>query len=132
MRNDHYFESHVTIAPVFGEELERVKAIVSMHKFRVADLLMKRSREDTPERSKNDTFCTGRDVDYENLRLRTMATVLALQSASFDVWRYKIESTIIDSKYSDSLGLFDDLPSDRNTRERILALLDGMERDEND
>ena len=61
-----YYESHVTVEPLFGEDLEKLKSIAEVYKFRVADLLMQKRPEDSPERSKYDTFATGQ---HKNLRL---------------------------------------------------------------
>lgn len=93
-----YFECHVTVEPVYGERLERLKAIAAEPgiKFRVADLLMRKRMEDTPERSSFDTFCTGRDVIYINLEERMCNLVEALFDDGFAVWRYKIENTLLD------------------------------------
>lgn len=100
-----YFESHITIAPVFDTALQKLKTICLLHGFHVANLLMQKRAEDQPDRSKYDTFCTGRDLDYEPLFQRTMTLVSALQEHGYTVWRYKIEDTLIDSKYDDSMFL---------------------------
>ena len=105
MSNWHYYESHVTIEPVFNERLEELKELVEVNGFRVADLLMKKREEDKEERSKNDTFCTARDWSFEKLRGRTISVVRNLRNRGFAVWRYKIESTVVDSRYDDSFNL---------------------------
>jgi hypothetical protein len=91
-----YFEAHVTIEPVFEERLEQFKAICKRHGFRAAELLMKKRKEDTVERSKYDTFCTGRGKHYDDLLQRTLAVVSDAAEAGLSVWRYKIENTLID------------------------------------
>lgn len=93
-----YFECHVTVEPVYDERLERLKAIAAEPgiKFKVADLLMRKRMADTPERSQFDTFCTGRDVIYPNLEERMRNLVEALIEEGFEVWRYKIENTLLD------------------------------------
>lgn len=100
VRDDHktdlYFESHVTIEPVFDDRLEQLKKIVHKHSFRVADLLMQKRRGDTHERSKYDTFCTARGNDYHELNAKMMLCVGDLVSAGFKVWRYKLENTLVD------------------------------------
>lgn len=100
---DLYFESHCTISPQFDKDLERVKLICANHSFRVADLLMQKRKEDVAERSKYDTFATGRSEDYEDLKTRTLNLVRDLEYNGFQVYRFKIENTLLDSKYDDSM-----------------------------
>lgn len=94
--SDHYFESHVTIEPVFGERLTQFALIAKGAGFRVAELLLQKERADTPERSSKDSFCTGRSKDFADLHRRMESLVEELRFAEFEVWRYKIESTLLD------------------------------------
>jgi hypothetical protein len=109
--NDHpntpilYYEAHVTIEPVFDEQLTHAAALAQTYTFRVADLLMQKRKEDTAERSKHDTFMTGRHRSYEVLKQRMEELVQHLQRDSFKVWRYKIEATVVDSKHGDELNI---------------------------
>lgn len=91
-----YFESHITIEPVFDERLEQFKEICASEGFKAAELLMKKRSADTAERSQYDTFCTSRDLIYDNIQTRTLTLVEKLKSSGFDVWRYKIENTLLD------------------------------------
>jgi hypothetical protein len=100
-----YYESHVTIEPVFDDQLSSLKAISSAYGFKIADLLMQKRREDKPERSKYDTFLTGRSSQFEELELRMTKLIMEIKSAGFSVWRYKIEQALIDSKERDVLRL---------------------------
>lgn len=93
-----YFESHITIEPVFGERLERFKVIAAEYGFKAADLLMQKQRADTPTRSDKDTFCTGRGQNKKALELYMSALVKRLQGEGFQVWRYKIEAVLIDER----------------------------------
>lgn len=86
-----YYESHVTLAPVEGGKLEELRAICSNYKFRVADLLLKKGVA-----SDLDSFCSSRGKDMEELTGRMMSLIDELVLREFDVWRYKIESVIID------------------------------------
>ncbi len=70
-----YYESHVTIEPVFGWELESIEEIAKKHKFKVAKLLMQKRDEDTPERSKYDTFMTGHSISQDDLENRMEALI---------------------------------------------------------
>jgi MazG nucleotide pyrophosphohydrolase domain len=98
----HYYEAHVTVEPVFEDRLELFKIICHDYKFRVANLLMQKRKGDTEERSKNDSFCTGRGISYTDTKKRMLALVERLEKEGFTVWRYKIESTLLDSRYDDS------------------------------
>lgn len=98
----HYYEAHVTIEPVFEDRLEKFKIICKDYKFHVATLLMQKRKEDSEERSKNDAFCTGRGISFSDTKNRMMQLVIRLEKEGFKVWRYKIESTLLDSRYDDS------------------------------
>jgi len=93
-----YYESHVTVEPVFDERLEKFKEICAPHTFKPAKLLMKKRSFDTPVRSEYDTFCTGKNKNEEKLRLSMMLLIKDLIDNGFDVWRYKIEAILLDVK----------------------------------
>jgi len=93
-----YYESHITIEPVYGPELVKFEYLAKAQGYRVARLLLQKDRDSTPERSDKDSFCTGRDKDYDSLHYRMMSLVANLQETGFKVWRYKIESVIFDEK----------------------------------
>lgn len=98
----HYYEAHVTVEPVFEDRLEQFRIICHDYKFHVANLLMQKRKGDTEERSKNDSFCTGRGISYTDIEKRMLALVARLGKEGFKVWRFKIESTLLDSRYDDS------------------------------
>jgi hypothetical protein len=98
----HYYEAHVTVEPVFEDRLEQFKLICQDYKFHVASLLMQKRKSDTEERSKNDSFCTGRGISFTDIEKRMLSLVDRLTKEGFTVWRYKIESTLLDSRYDDT------------------------------
>jgi hypothetical protein len=98
-----YFESHVTIEPVFEARLEEFKILCARFGFKPAKLLMQKRAVDTPERSKSDTFCTGHSKTYADLEKRMLGLLIVLQAEGFKIWRYKIEDCILDSRGDDSL-----------------------------
>lgn len=100
-----YYESHITIEPVDEDDRAKIEEIVNSCGFRLAKLLMQKRKVDTPERSKYDTFCTGHSTDEPKLIRHMTECVKALQSAGYQVWRYKIECVTIDSRNEDSLNL---------------------------
>lgn len=103
-----YYECHITIEPVFDDRFLNAKDIANSHGFRIADLLMKKRCEDTEVRSKHDTFMTGRSKNYKDLHDRMVACIVDLKENEFQVWRYKIEDTLLDSKFEDNLKLLDE------------------------
>lgn len=100
-----YYESHITIEPVFDEDLDKVTHIAESQRFKVAKLLMKKRAEDTEERSKYDTFMTGHSQEYNDLEERMKGCINTLISKGYKVWRYKIEHVVLDSREFDALEL---------------------------
>lgn len=104
-----YYESHVTIEPIFDDRLEQAKQLALKHKFKVANLLMQKRNEDSPERSKYDTFMTGHYTTNPgdlNIFTQNMKSLIKdLQDHGFKVWRYKIEHVILDSRTKDEYQL---------------------------
>jgi hypothetical protein len=91
-----YFEAHVTLEPVFDARLGELKALAHNYGFRVADLLLQRSREATPERSDKDAFLTARGDSFVSLMTNTGDLLGALKAAQFKIWRVKLESALLD------------------------------------
>lgn len=98
-----YYECHVTIEPVFDERLEEAGQLAKFYGFRIASLLMQKRKDDTPERSKYDTFMTAHDKTFGPLMDRARQLAAALMVAGFRVHRVKIEDTVFDTKHGDAL-----------------------------
>lgn len=94
-----YYESHVTLEPVFGERLELAREISERHGFKVADLLMVKTALGPAARSDKDTFTTGRSKTFEDLHCRMSRLESDLSDNGFQVWRAKIEAVIFDQRY---------------------------------
>lgn len=90
----HYYEAHITVEPVFDERLKEFTETCKGSEFHVAKLLMEKG-----EPSRKDAFCTGRDKDYEALHHRMFSLLGKLRKAKFKIWRFKIESIMLDSRY---------------------------------
>lgn len=90
------YEAHVTIEPVFGSRFDLFERVCKYFQFKPAELLLQKSREDTPERSSKDSFCTGHGTDYGQLLCRVELLVHSLKVEGFQVWRYKIEGILLD------------------------------------
>jgi len=86
-----YYESHITVEPVFGLRLDALKMLAERYEFRVADLLKQNN-----EKSARDAFCSGRSNDVVDLINRMTNLVNDLTIAKFEVWRYKIEAILVD------------------------------------
>lgn len=93
-----YYEAHITIEPVFDERLQLFNSCCRIYDFRAAELIMKKRKLDTPERSTYDTFATGRDKDFNNLKARMEDLVALLKDEDFAVWRFKLEATLLDER----------------------------------
>lgn len=98
-----YYECHITIDPVFEEEREKLQGLVSSQGFQLAKLLMQKRMEDTPERSKYDTFMTSHDKSFAAMLSRMKNAVFLLRENGYIVRRYKIENVILDSRIKEIL-----------------------------
>lgn len=100
-----YYESHITLDPVFDERLVEARKICLKHGFRVAELLMQKRREDSPEQSKYDTFASSRSETEFSLKHRMINCIDELKEHRFTLRRYKIEHVVLDSRSGDVLEL---------------------------
>ena len=99
LQHSLYYEAHVTIDPVIDDELEKFKELCKQHKFRVAELLMKKKKSKTGfVLNDHDQFCTGRDLDAKELCKRMFDLIKNLELNGFTVRRYKVENTLLDKK----------------------------------
>ncbi len=101
------YECHITLEPIIDNDtLLEILNIACYHfKFKIADLFMQKRKEDTPERSKYDTFLTGHSNNYSELTDRMLNLIYFCQKANIKVWRYKIEGIILDSRIDDKFNL---------------------------
>jgi len=95
-----YYESHITIDPVFDEQLKRVSEIAFTFGFKVAELIMRKGGT-----HKEDSFMTSRHKQYDVMVQRTTYCIRNLQKEGFVVRRYKIEDTMVDSRINDDFKL---------------------------
>jgi hypothetical protein len=98
----HYYEAHLTFEPVFGRRLKELSTVCSQFGFHLATLLMKKRAKATPTRAAEDSFATGRSVSYSELESRMLRLMRIVRNEGFQIWRYKIEETALDSRYDDS------------------------------
>lgn len=102
-----YYETHITIEPLFEQDLERVKLICEGSGFKVANLLMQKRKEDTPTQSRFDTFMTAHNQDLNKAIVQLIDFMKLLKSVGVKVHRYKIEDVIIDSRNLDVFCLLE-------------------------
>ncbi len=105
MNTSLYYECHITIDPVFNDQRELAAKIAGESSFKLAELLMQKRQDDTPEQSKYDTFMTGHSKDYGVLHERMVKLLVDLRQGGFKARRYKIEDILIDSRIYDQTGL---------------------------
>lgn len=87
-----YYECHITIEPVENERLEQFKEFSSRWNFKVANLLMQKTKDP----SKLDSFCTGKDKNFNMMQARMNYLLNDLENNNFSVYRYKIEAILLD------------------------------------
>lgn len=107
MTSSLYFESHITVEPVFEERLEQFVMLCKQQNFQVAKLLMQKRASDNPERSKNDSFCTGYSQSIDDLQERMVKLLSSLKENNFQIWRFKIENIVLDSRHDDKIFRLD-------------------------
>lgn len=88
-----YFECHVTLEPVVGDRLALLERLSHVRGFRVATFLMQKD-ESTP-----DAFTSSRSRNYTDILTRMMLLIHNCADVGLIVKRYKIENTILDSKF---------------------------------
>jgi hypothetical protein len=93
------YECHITIAPLIAQHRPLVMDGCLHYRFKLAKLLKENRSE-----SDLDSFMTGHG-DFEELQLRMEGLIRLLCSANIEVYRYKIEKIVIDSRNNDYLKL---------------------------
>jgi len=94
-----YYEAHVTIDPVFGEQRENAMLIAERHGFRLAELIVRKNLDDDAH------IMTGRSRDLAYLTVNLQRLVKDMQDEGYSVRRYKIEDCIVDSQLMDDFRL---------------------------
>ncbi len=91
----HYYECHITIAPT--EDHAAVENIGKNYGFRMAKLLMEKDGRLAPHNK--DMFFSARSKSLLDIKTRMLDFLEMLQNyCEIPVYRYKIESTLIDSR----------------------------------
>lgn len=101
MAESLYFEIHITIAPDF-DRLDEAKNLAKCCGFHMGDLLLMKKDD---ERSHKDMFFTARSTTFACAKEVTEVFCGLLRKNGFNVLRYKIEDTVLDSRILDKFGL---------------------------
>lgn len=98
MKAKLYFESHITVEREDMDKWGEFDTIAT-----VFDWKPSRFDQDDVDGYHDKWFLSARDQDLETLKTRIKNTINALTNSKFDVIRWKIEDTVMDSKYGDTL-----------------------------
>lgn len=99
-----YYEAHVTIDPPSPELESSVRLIAGLHRFKLANLFMRK----TGAEHTDDAFLTGHGTELDDITYRTRTLCLGLKRLGATVRRYKIEDTVLDSRSDgDPLGVLE-------------------------
>lgn len=90
-----YYEVHVTIEPVFDEELYRITMLAKNYRFKVADLLMQKSVNSPAKPSTLDTFMTAHAKTYDEA-YELMENLS--ENLEVKILRKKIEHVVYDTR----------------------------------
>lgn len=102
-----YYECHITIDPIFEEERDKLQNLIKPYKFKLANLLMQKRKEDLPELSKYDSFMTAHDKTELGMFNNMKEILKVLKLHGYVIRRYKIEKIIIDSRTNDILEIME-------------------------
>ncbi len=99
----HYYEAHINLGKMPHWLDDYLPTVLRMVGFETTDIV----NNPQPDLEQEDFYriITTKDINLNTLTIRINSTVKYLKSLGYPVQRYKIESTIIDSKYDDKLGL---------------------------
>lgn len=99
----HYFEAHVNLGEMTKDEELALVHLLEEINFKTTDIV------NTPyeglEQEEFHTILTTKDNNLQNLTKRIKDSCNLLIKQGYKVNRYKIESTVIDSKYEDKFNL---------------------------
>ena len=104
MKNSRlYYEAHITIRadeeiPYVSDEWDYFKTVLDSDVWKCS-----RFDEDDGDNYKDMWFCSTRHANWEKITEITKNALNILKDNDYDIIRWKIEDTILDSKYGDKL-----------------------------
>jgi hypothetical protein len=95
-----YFEAHITVdRPELKSDKWNIFFLIGMRE----DWKCSKFDQDDVDGYHDKWFMSARDTDFEQLKTCMKDTIQKLTSHGFNVIRWKIEDTVLDSKYGDTL-----------------------------
>lgn len=95
-----YYECHITVEPVLNERLVILKGIAERLGFKLANLVKVNEPVEGKDQFRRDQFMTAHShpSGIEELCDRMKLLVTRLQTARYEVHRFKIEGVVLDSR----------------------------------
>lgn len=102
-RNWHYYEAHINLGEMTKEQELALFHLLQEIDFKTTDIV--NTTYEGLEQEEFHTILTTKDSNLNNLMKRIEDSCELLINVGYKVNRYKIESTVIDSKFEDHFGL---------------------------
>lgn len=93
-----YYEAHITVEAAPDDEWGRFS-----HSARVSGWRASRFSEDEVDDMDGKWFLSTRDIDYDKIKDDIISAICWMEDNGFQVLRYKIEDTLLDSKHGDTI-----------------------------
>lgn len=101
---DSQYEAHVTLGKMDARHKNMlIMSILPKSGFKITDIITMLVKG--LEQEEFDTVITGKGDNLRQFTNEVQTTVLGLRNNGFEVLRYKIESTVVDSKFEDKFKL---------------------------
>ncbi len=101
--SNHYYEAHLNLGKMNSDLEKKLPDVLKEIEFKTTDIVSMPYKD--LESEDFYIILTTKDSHLGTLTQRVKNSVSLLQELEYDVQRYKIESTIYDSKYEDKLEL---------------------------
>jgi hypothetical protein len=101
--NWHYFEAHINLGQMSEALEEKLPRVLENINFKTTDIVA--MPYEGLEQEDFYKIITTKDANLRALTSRIENSVSLLRYLGYEVQRYKIESTVYDSKYEDKLDL---------------------------
>jgi 1,2-phenylacetyl-CoA epoxidase catalytic subunit len=99
----HYYEAHINLDEMSEPQEEMLQEVLDKICFKTTDIVA--LPYENMEQEDFYKIVTTQDKNLKNLIQRVSDSVNLLMGLGYKVKRYKIESTVFDSKYEDQLNL---------------------------
>lgn len=103
--NWHYYEAHINLGDMVDTLADGLPEVLSTIAFKTTDIVS--MPYEGLETEDFTVIITTKDSNLKTLVQRIKDSVNLLIGLGYNVQRYKIESTIFDSKYEDAMGLLE-------------------------